>query len=138
MDRKGGRRALASGMGDSPHQPDVSAPSVPASPRFDVGRAALVLAVMAAVATWISVVVTPWAMRRAVARYDYDNVYTFPVVSLGIVLFLDVLALGLGFTGVRRGIAPVLSAAAIGIATTGVVGIFIYVVGTGVVMPRLA
>ncbi|PFG39755.1 hypothetical protein ATJ97_2268 [Georgenia soli] len=77
-------------------------------------------------------------MRRAVYTYDYDNIYTFPLVTLGIVLVLDVLGLVLGLVGVRRPAGRALSGAAVGIAATGIVGVLIYVVGTGTVMPRFA
>ncbi|TRW44548.1 hypothetical protein [Georgenia yuyongxinii] len=92
---------------------------------------------MAAVLTWISVVVTPWAMRQAVARYDYENVYTFPVITLGMVLVLDSAAIFLGFLGIRQPTAKAMSGAAIGIGITGIVGLVIYVVGTVVIMPRV-
>ncbi len=128
-------------MGDPQTHPDtpsaVPAHSASTSPRFRVGRAALVFAVIAAVLAWISVVVTPWAMRRAVARYDYESVYTFPVITLGIVLVLDTLALILGLVGVRQPTAKAVSGAAIGIGATGIVGVFIYVIGTVVIMPRV-
>jgi len=100
-----------------------------------VGRAAAVVAVIAAVLTWIAVVVTPWAARAAVARWDYDNVYTFPTMAVGTVLVLDALALILGLIGVRQPTAKALSSAAIGIGATNIVGVFIYVIGTFVIMP---
>ncbi|GAA3512803.1 hypothetical protein GCM10022262_40950 [Georgenia daeguensis] len=103
-----------------------------------MGWAALVTSVLATLLAWVSVVVTPWAMRRAVSAYDYDNIYTFPLVTLGTVLVLDVLGLILGLVGVRRPTGKVLSGAAIGIAATGIVGILIYVIGTGTIMPRFA
>jgi L-asparagine transporter-like permease len=115
-------------------------PAVPAhaARRSGVGSAALVTSVLATLLAWVSVVVTPWAMRRAVSAYDYDNIYTFPLVTLGTVLVLDVLGLILGIVGVRRPTGKVLSGAAIGIAATGIVGILIYIVGTGTIMPRFA
>ncbi|WP_345045397.1 hypothetical protein [Georgenia daeguensis] len=122
-----------------PPHPDAP-PAVPAhaARRSVVGWAALVTSVLATLLAWVSVVVTPWAMRRAVSAYDYDNIYTFPLVTLGTVLVLDVLGLILGLVGVRRPTGKVLSGAAIGIAATGIVGILIYVIGTGTIMPRFA
>jgi len=120
---------------DAPSAVPVHAAST--SPRSDVGRAAVVVAVIAAVLTWITVVVTPWAARAAVARWDYDNVYTFPTIALGVVLVLDTLAVILGLIGVRQPTVKALSGAAIGIGATGIVGVFIYVIGTLVIMPRV-
>ena len=113
---------------------EACSPSTPSG----VSWAALVTAVLGAMLVWVSVVVTPWAMRRAVSLSDYDSVYTFPVVTLAIVLVLDVLALALGLVGVRRPTGRALAGAAIGIAATGVLGLLIYVIGTGVIMPRFA
>jgi len=107
------------------------------SPRSSVGRTAVAFAVIAAVLTWISAVVTPWAARQAVARGDYENIYTFPAVAWGIVLVFDALALILGLIGVRQPTAKALSGAAIGIGATGIVGVFVYVIGTVVIMPRV-
>jgi L-asparagine transporter-like permease len=108
------------------------------SRRSGVAWSALVTAVLATLLVWVSVVVTPWAMRRAVSASDYGSVYTFPVVTLGIVLLLDTIALVLGLVALRRTTGKALAGAAIGIATTGVVGVLIYVVGTGTIMPRFA
>ena len=74
--------------------------------------------------------VTPWAARQAVARGDYDNVSTFPAIAWGVVLVLNALALIVGLIGVRQPTAMALSGATI-------VGMFIYVIGTVVVMPRV-
>ena len=79
---------------------------------------------------------TPWAARQAVARGDYDNVSTFPAIAWGVVLVLNALALIVGLIGVRQPTAMALSGAAIGIGAT-IVGMFIYVIGTVVVMPRV-
>jgi galactitol-specific phosphotransferase system IIC component len=77
-------------------------------------------------------------MRQAVARYDYENVYTFPVITLGVALVLDAVALILGLIGVRQPTGKALSGAAIGIGVTGIAGVLIYVIGTTVIMPRIA
>ncbi|WP_345045291.1 hypothetical protein, partial [Georgenia daeguensis] len=115
----------------------LEAPSSPTQ-RSGVAWAALVTAVLATVLVWVSVVVTPWAMRRAVSASEYGSVYTFPVVTLGMVLVLDILALVLGLVAMRRPTGKALAGAAIGIAATGIVGVLIYVVGTGTIMPRFA
>lgn len=132
---------LWSGMGDSrtysgaPSAVPVHAAST--SQRSDVGRAAVAVAVIAAVLTWVAVVVSPWAARAAAARGDYDNVYTIPIVAVVVVLVLDALAVILGFIGVRQPTAKALSGAAIGIGAMGMFGVLIYVIGTFFIMPRI-
>jgi len=60
-----------------------------------------------------------------------------PDHRLGVVLVLDTLAVILGLIGVRQPTVKALSGAAIGIGATGIVGVFIYVIGTLVIMPRV-
>lgn len=107
-------------------------------PSGRIGQAAVVVAVVAAVLTWIAVVVAPWTAREAVAGLDYGNVYSFAVIALVLVLLLDTLALSLGLIGVRQPNAKASSGAAIGISAVGFVGVFIYVIGTFVIMPSVA
>lgn len=107
------------------------------SPSSTIGRTAVVVAVVAAVLTWIAVVAAPRTARGAAAGLDYDNVYSFAVIALVVVLLLDTLALSLGLIGVRQPNAKASSGAAIGISAVGIVGAITYVIGTFVIMPSL-
>ncbi|WP_324650201.1 hypothetical protein [Georgenia sp. H159] len=79
----------------------------------------------------------PWAGRRAVARFDYENVYTIPVTAWTVALVLGAAAVGLGLQFGRKPGAKAISGAAAGMGATSIIGIAVYVIGTWEVMPRL-
>lgn len=98
---------------------------------------AFVCGALSSVVAWGTVLAAPWAARRAVARLDYDNVYTVGIAGASIAVLLGLVALVLGLMHVRRLAGGALGAAAAGIGASSVLGVVMYLLGTWVVMPGL-
>lgn len=98
---------------------------------------ALACGVLSSMAAWVSVLVAPWAARRAVARLNYDNVYTIPIAVWSFAVVLGLAAVVLGGLSIRGPAARGVSGAAVALGASSILGVAVFVIGTWDVMPRL-
>lgn len=110
---------------NTPPRDDVSAPqNSSSSPGFKYSaQVSLVLALIAVILTWVNTYVIPITTRNAAASGDFANIYTFAIVSIGIVVVLHVLALGLGIFAAKRRSSLLLAGGGIALSVTGLVGV---------------
>lgn len=117
---------------------DGRAGAAAAPGRSGVGPvAAFVFGVLSSVIAWGAVLVAPWAARRAVARFDYDNAYTVGIAAGSLAVALGLVAAVLGLIHLRKPGEGRLSAAGAAIGASSVFGVAVYAIGTWMVMPRL-
>lgn len=97
------------------------------------GKIAIVFGILAVITSWVSSYVGPAAARQAIAQGDLDNVYTVQMTAWGVMIALDLVAIVLGALGARRPVGKVLSGAAIAIGVTGLLGLLVHLIQTGLI-----
>jgi hypothetical protein len=98
-----------------------------------LGRAAIVVAMIALIATLMAPYVGENGAREAVARGDLGDVYTVQIAIWSVMVALDVAAIVIGVLGSRRPAGKVLSGAAIGIGASSLLGLLVHLIQTGLI-----
>lgn len=98
-----------------------------------IGRAAIVVALIALIVTLMAPYVGENGAREAVARGDLGNVYTVQLAIWSVMVALGLAAVVLGVIGSRRTTGKVLSGVAIGIGASSVLGLLVHLMQTGLI-----
>lgn len=98
-----------------------------------IGRAAIVVALIALIVTLMAPYIGENGAREAIARGDLGNVYTVQLAIWSVMVALGLAAVALGVIGSRSPTGKVLSGVAIGIGASSVLGLLVHLIQTGLI-----
>lgn len=98
-----------------------------------IAWAAFTVALIALVSGLVAGYLGPRSAKDAIGRGDFEGVFTVQITLWAITTTLNLAAFILAVLGARRPVGKVLSGAPIAIGATGVLGLLVYLIQTGLI-----
>lgn len=89
---------------------------------------AFAVSIFALISSWVSTYAGPRSAKAAIARGDYEGIFTVQIILWAIMLVCQLAAIVLGIVATRRPVGKVLAGVAIGIGASGVLGWLVYMI----------